>query len=150
MQTGILGCSSPAIWLEFTEYSESLCLRSFFYHRSCNGLPTYGGLTFVWYNDLRDITAEFLSKVCSEVAIEPPLQPVSGEIITPKTTSRQDDARADIYARGFWGQRQGAFLTQRFFTPMHQVTITPVYQLFTVAMSSKRKENMVSGSEKMN
>jgi len=68
----------------------------------------HGGLTFFQHNDLWDITAEFLSKVCSEIAIELPLQLLSGEIITPKTANRQDDA---IAARGFWGGRQGDFLT---------------------------------------
>ena len=58
-----------------------------------------------------------MSKVCSEVAIEPPLQPLSGEIITPKTVNRQDDTRADIYACGFWGRRQGAFFDIRVFHP---------------------------------
>ena len=67
----------------------------------------HGGLTFVQHSDMRYITAGFLSKVCSDVSVEPPLQPLSGEVITPKTANRQDDARADIYdiyARGFWGQ----------------------------------------------
>ena len=63
------------------------------------------------HNDLRDITAELLSKVCNDVAIEPPLQSLSGEVITPQSANRQDDARADIHARGFWGRRQSAFLT---------------------------------------
>ena len=53
----------------------------------------HGGLTLVRYNDLQDNTAKFLSKICSEVAIEPPLQLLSGEIITPKTAID----RADIY-----------------------------------------------------
>ena len=53
------------------------------------------------HNDLRDITAELLSKVCNDVAIEPPLQSLSGEAITPQSANRQDDARADIHARGF-------------------------------------------------
>ena len=70
----------------------------------------HGGLTFVRHNDLRDITAGLLSRVCSDVATEPPLQPLSGEVITPKSANRQDDARADIHAHGFWGRRQSAFL----------------------------------------
>ena len=32
------------------------------------------------HNDLRDITAGLLSRVCSDVATEPPLQPLSGEV----------------------------------------------------------------------
>jgi len=68
----------------------------------------------------RDITAELLSKVCKDVAIEPPLQPLSGEALTPQTAYRQDDARADIYARGFWGRQQCAFFDVRVFHPNAQ------------------------------
>ena len=39
-------------------------------------------ITFVRHNDLRDITAQLLSKVCNDVAIEPPLQSLSGEVIS--------------------------------------------------------------------
>ena len=56
----------------------------------------HGGLTFVRHNALRNITAEWLSKTCHGVALEPPLQPLTGEIIAPKTANRQDEARADI------------------------------------------------------
>ena len=54
---------------------------------------------------------------CVHVATEPPLQPLSGEVITPKSANRQDDARADIHTRGFWGRRQSAFLDVRVFHP---------------------------------
>ena len=47
----------------------------------------HGGLTFVQHNDLRDIMAGLLSRVCSDVATEPPLQPLSGEVITPKSAN---------------------------------------------------------------
>jgi len=42
----------------------------------------HGGLTFVCHNDLHDITAELLSTVCNDVAIESPLHPLSGEVLT--------------------------------------------------------------------
>ena len=45
--------------------------------------------------------------------------------------------------------RRLCLFDEGFFTPMHQVTVTPVYLLFTVATSSRIKENMVSGSEKL-
>jgi len=41
----------------------------------------------------------------SKVAIEPPLQPLSREALTPQAANRQDDARVDICARRFWGQQ---------------------------------------------
>ena len=80
----------------------------------------HDGLTFVRHNDLRGITAELLSKVCNDVAIEPPLQSLSGEVITPQSANRQDDSRADIHARGFWGRRQCAFFDIRVFHPNAQ------------------------------
>ena len=69
---------------------------------------------------MRDITAELLSKVCNDVAIKPPLQSLSGEVITPQSANRQDDARANIHARGFWGQRQSAFFDIMVFHPNAQ------------------------------
>ena len=71
----------------------------------------HGGLTFIRHNDLRNFTAEWLSKVCYDVAIEPPKQPLTGESIEPRSSkNRHDEARADIHASGFWGQQQSAFL----------------------------------------
>ena len=37
--------------------------------------------------------------------------------IGPRSANRQDEARADIHARGFWGQRQSAFFDVRVFHP---------------------------------
>ena len=65
------------------------------------------GLTFVCHNEIRDLTAEWLNKVCYDVATEPPLQQLSGEAIVPMTANRQDEARADIHARGFLGATAG-------------------------------------------
>jgi len=73
-----------------------------------------GGLTLVRHNAWQNITAEWLSGICHDVSIEPPLQPLTGETFEPKTANRQDEA---IHARGFWGQRQSAFLDIRVFHP---------------------------------
>ena len=37
-----------------------------------------------------------------------------GEIIESKTANHQDEARADIHAWGFWGQRQGTVSQKNF------------------------------------
>ena len=50
---------------------------------------------------VHDFTAEWLNKVCYDVATEPPLQQLSGEAIVPMTANRQDEARADIHTHGF-------------------------------------------------
>ena len=62
------------------------------------------------------------------------LQPLTGENVIPATANRQDDARADIHARGFWGCQQSAFFDVRVFIPMHEVTATPVSLLCIDAM----------------
>lgn len=78
---------------------------------------SHGGLTFFRHNAIRDVTARWLNDVCSDVEVEPRLQPLSGETLTPTTANCQDDARADIRARGFWGRRQNAFYDVRVFHP---------------------------------
>ena len=52
---------------------------------------------------MRDITAQLLTEVCSEVCIEPKLQPLSGELLNHASAIREDNARLDIAANGFWG-----------------------------------------------
>ena len=40
--------------------------------------------TYMHQNELRDTAVQFLSKVCSDVTIAPPLQPLSGKKFTPQ------------------------------------------------------------------
>ena len=103
----------------------------------------HGGLTFVRHNDLRDTTAELLSNVCTNVAIQPPLQSLSGEELTPRSANCQDDARADIHARGFWGRRQSAFFDVRVFTQTHKATAMFRYHLCIGIMRCRRRGSMV-------
>ena len=53
------------------------------------------------HNEIRDVTAKLLTEVCHNVTIEPPLQPLSGETFTYRSTLVSTDARLDIKARGF-------------------------------------------------
>ena len=64
----------------------------------------HGGFTFVCHNELRDLTAAWLREVCHDVAVDSPLQPLSGESIPPTTAINGDDDQEDIHARGFWGR----------------------------------------------
>ena len=67
-----------------------------------------GGFIIQRHNELRDLEAEMLKMVCNDVQIEPILQEINGEVLTPGT-NRAPDARLDIHARGFW-DRQGSVL----------------------------------------
>ena len=55
------------------------------------------------HNDIRNLTATMLAEVCHEVGTEPHLQPLSGEHLAKATAIRDNNARLDIAASGFWG-----------------------------------------------
>ena len=52
---------------------------------------------------LQDLTASLLADVCSNVAREPTLQPLSGESLPLSSSVDGDGARADVAVDGFWG-----------------------------------------------
>ena len=62
--------------------------------------------------ELRDLEAEFLSMVCSNVEIKPVLQDISGEHLN-RGSKKAQDARLDIHARGFWERHRSAFFDVR-------------------------------------
>ena len=69
-----------------------------------------GGFVTVRHNNIRDFEAELIKKVHSDVETEPPLQPITGEIINGLAG---DNARPDIRARGVWRDGQNAFFDVR-------------------------------------
>ena len=80
-----------------------------------------GGFPSIRHNEIRDITADLLSKVCHNVGTEPSLQPMSGEHLMHRTANREDGARLDVVAEGFWGgDQQRAFFNVRVFNPFAQ------------------------------
>ena len=90
--------------------------------------PT-GGYPSIRHNELRDITADLLKEVCSDITVEPPLQPLTGKVLSMRTSIRGEEARLDISAKGFWGgQFERAFFDVRVFNPSaptnrsHQLT----------------------------
>lgn len=71
-----------------------------------------GGFITQRHNELRDLEAEFLSMVGSDVEIEPVLQDISGEHLN-RGSNKAQDARIDIHARGFWERHRSAFFDVR-------------------------------------
>ena len=77
-----------------------------------------GAFPTLRHNELRDITGSLLSEVCHDVSIEPELQPLDGHELRHTTANKEDNARADIQARGFWGiKHQRAFFDVKVFNP---------------------------------
>ena len=78
-----------------------------------------GGYVIHRHDDIRDTTAALMAEVCRDVTIEPRLQPVTGEEFTHRSSNLDDDARLDVKAQGFWGDRsQDAFFDVRVFNPL--------------------------------
>ena len=117
--------------LNKSEFRDALCLR---YDWQLKNLPQHcvcgtifstdhamvcphGGMTIRRHNEIRDITADWLSEVCSETEKEPELQPVTGESIHPQSANTKEEARADIKSKGFWYRQQNAFFDIRVFHP---------------------------------
>ncbi len=74
-----------------------------------------GGFPSLRHNEIRDITANLLSEVCS---IEPHLQPISGEHLPGTTANITEGARLDIAANGLWGGRfERTYFDVRVFNP---------------------------------
>lgn len=68
------------------------------------------------HNQLRDVIAELLREVCNDVSVEPRLQPLNGECL-PSAANKEDEARLDVQAKGFWNNQQDAFFDVRVFYP---------------------------------
>ena len=71
-----------------------------------------GGFVTQRHNELRDLEAELLNMVCTDVEIEPVLQDIWGEQLG-RGSNRAPDARSDIHARGFWENQRSTFFDVR-------------------------------------
>ena len=67
-----------------------------------------GGLIIQRHNETRDLEAELLDMVCRDVAVEPTLQPLTGEELN-RGANTAPDARLDVHCHGFWERQRAAF-----------------------------------------
>ena len=71
-----------------------------------------GGYIIQRYNEIRDLKAEILRAVYTDVEMEPVLQEVVEEVL-PRGANKAPDARLNIRAQGFWAREQSAFFDVR-------------------------------------
>ncbi len=76
-----------------------------------------GGYIHRRHDRIRDLFARVMEDVAHGVRTEPPLQPLSGEILPPGANT-EDGARLDIVARDFWNAFAMAFFDIKVFNPM--------------------------------
>ena len=101
-----------------------------------------GGYSILRHNEIRDFTASLLDKNCSDVQIEPTLIPLSGEAQLGKSADTWSEARLDVSARGFWGDRfaRTMFDVNSDFPPKcSSVRTTPVISLYARHNKEKRR-----------
>ena len=70
--------------------SHSVCDKDFTIEHALSCMR--GGFPSIRHNEICDVTAHFLSDVCHDVMIEPPLQELTGEVFTHKPANCQDGA----------------------------------------------------------
>ncbi|PFX27073.1 hypothetical protein AWC38_SpisGene8224 [Stylophora pistillata] len=71
-----------------------------------------GGFVIQRHNELRDLEADPLRIVSSDVEVESILQQMTGETLN-RGANRAPDARLDIHAQGFWERQRSAFFDVR-------------------------------------
>ena len=94
-----------------------------------------GGFPSLRHNDIRDITANLLTEICSDVSVEPSLQPLSGESLSYRTANVEAEARVDVAATDFWSFRQKSFFDVRVFNPF-----SSTYRNSSIMAGHKRHE----------
>ena len=62
----------------------------------------HGAFPIIWHNEVRDLTATLMTKVCHDVQVEPHLHALYGEVMHNRSAVLDDNARVDIRASGFW------------------------------------------------
>ena len=66
------------------------------------------------HNEIRDLEAEILEAVCTDVEMEPVLQEVTCMLeVLPRGTNKAPDARLDIRVLCFWARQQSVFFDLR-------------------------------------
>ena len=127
----VLPIEDQGFHLHKGEFRDALCLRYGWTlpntPRNCNCGKAFstdhamvchmGGFPTIRHNEIRDMTASLLTEVCSNVAIEPHLQPLTGETLRLASANANDGARLDVRVRGFWTAGQDTFLDVRVFHP---------------------------------
>ena len=89
---------------------------------------SFGGFPTIRHNELRDITAELLTEVCYNVAVEPVLLLCPARS-SARSTITSASARADVRATGFWTRGRMHTLMSKCFTRTHPPTNTGPLQV---------------------
>ncbi|MCY7393226.1 MAG: hypothetical protein LH647_17540, partial [Leptolyngbyaceae cyanobacterium CAN_BIN12] len=76
-----------------------------------------GGYRTIMHNEVRDVVAQVMRDAGHVVETEPALQKLSGESFEKESANKQDDARSDIKATGFWRAMRQAYFDIKVVSP---------------------------------
>ena len=84
--------------------------------------------------------AQIMDQISYDVRIEPQLQPLTGEVLEAGSNT-DDEARADIAARGFWLKYEMAFFDVKVFNPFAKTYLNQKLEtVFKLCESAKKRE----------
>ena len=91
-----------------------------------------GGFPIIRHNEIHDITSSLLSEVCTNVVVEPTLQPLSGEEMNFRSANTDPNARLDLAANNVWGgSLERTFFDVRVFNPFAKSNSeTPLHETY--------------------
>jgi len=97
------------------------------------------GLPSLHHNDIRDLTAKFLTEMCSQVIVEPELLSVGNpDEFSLAISNTQEGARLDVAMNSLWGGQSGrCFVYVRVFSPC-----APSDKCSSLAAAYKKHENI--------
>ena len=125
----VIPTKSHGFTLNKREFRDSICLR---YGWRVPNTPSYcqcgekndvdhtlscpkGGYVMMRHNRIRDLEAELMREVCSDVKIEPQLIPIANRNLVSGNT--KDGARVDVSGNGVWSPMEKTFLDIRVMHP---------------------------------
>ena len=73
-------------------------------HHYCHALSCpCGGFASLHHNEIRNLTATLLTKVCNDVRLKPDLQKITTETMARHSANTMEGEILDFSANGFWG-----------------------------------------------
>ena len=83
-------------------------------YTDCHALPCKkGGFVAQRHDGVRNLLTSLIGKVCTNVEVEPKLQPLDNERFNLRSEVTSPEARLDLKAGGFWSRGVKAFFDVR-------------------------------------
>ena len=138
------------------DFQDSICLR---YDWRIPNTPSYclfgvkndinhalsgknGGYVMMRHNCIRDLEAEIMQEVCSDVRIEPELMPIDNNLM--RNGSNSENARLDVSGIGVRGPFERTFLDIKVMHPNAPSYVDKSIDQCILLTKKKRKEHITS------